>query len=104
MNSHQVEGWGSAIRIQLFCHTADIKQQNYLDSVDRLHSSITPNSMAQQLPASTTSHTHPHTSLILYRRSRGACAATDMWQSTSFIEGVVDNSDTHKTSVVTSLD
>eukprot|EP00984_Skeletonema_dohrnii_P009072 scaffold3421_cov69-Skeletonema_dohrnii-CCMP3373.AAC.1 len=63
--------------------------------------------MAQQLPASATSrmHTkHPHTSLILYRRSRGACAAIDMWQSTSFIEGVVDNSDTHQTSVVASLD
>eukprot|EP00984_Skeletonema_dohrnii_P032497 scaffold26769_cov94-Skeletonema_dohrnii-CCMP3373.AAC.1 len=59
--------------------------------------------MAQQLPASATSrmHTkHPHTSLS----SRGVCAAKVMWQSTSFIEGVVYNSDTHKTSVVTRLD
>ena len=78
INSHQVEGWGSAIRIQLFCHAANIKQQNYLDSVDRLHSSTTPNSMAQQLPASTTSHMHTnhassHISNIILEIKRSMC-------------------------------
>eukprot|EP00984_Skeletonema_dohrnii_P025984 scaffold15224_cov77-Skeletonema_dohrnii-CCMP3373.AAC.1 len=44
-----------------------------------------------------------HISNIISEIKR-SCAAIDMWQSTSFTKGVVDNSDTHKTSVVTSLD
>ncbi len=48
--------------------------------------------------------THPHTSLLFYRRPIVVCAAIDIWQSTSSIEGVADNSETHKACVMTSLE
>ena len=105
MNSHRVEVWGSAIRIQLFCHAADIKHHWLGRSPSFVYH---PNCMTQLnncLHRRQMQTTHPHTSLILfYRRPRGVCAAIDIDQSTSSIEGVVDNSDTHKTCVVTSLE
>ena len=80
---------------------------NNINWVDHLHLSTTPNCMAQLnncLHRRQMQTTHPHTSLIFYRRPRGVCAAIDIWQSTSSIEGEVDNSETHKTCVMTSLE
>ena len=108
MNSHRVEVWGSAIKIQYFVMQPT---SNHKIIWIRSIAFILPppliawhNNCLHRRHRTCTPTTHPHTSLILYWRSRGACAAIVIWQSTSVIEGVVDNNDTHKTSVMMRLD